>query len=246
MMKNNNKKKALISCIAEGRKACKKGLALVMAVVMAVTLVAVSVLPLTAQAVQPNMVEVLIKVNREVVKLPDLYERLTLNLRTTDNAEGLAAVEVLNIRMDQLGDDPISIGSYSGPDLYVFFTITFDGPESGNEYQGSKVLTSYEFFTKSDKKLNVFKILEIEGNAFEDMTNLNPGDPKTGRIYIDPLSFALSTETEESIDNLPQTDDPTPVKLLIYLSAGLGAFLCVQVIVYVKRKRKDKMDELGI
>ncbi len=246
MMKNNKKKNTLISRIAGGKKVCKKGLALFMAVAVVATLFAFSALPLTVQAAEPNMVEVLVQVNREVVVLPDLYSHLTLNLRTADNAEAVGAVEVLNIKMDQLGDDPISIGQYSGPNLFIFYLVTFDGPESGNEYQAASVLTSFNFFSKSDKKLNAFKILYYEGDAFKDMTNLNPGDEKKGLLYIDPLSFALSAETEESTGDLPQTDDPTPVKLLIYLSVGLGAFLGVQVIVYVKTKRKDKTDELGI
>jgi hypothetical protein len=217
-----------------------------MAVAVVATLVAFSALPLTVQAAEPNMVEILVKVNREVVRLPDLYNHLTLNLRTADNKEGVDAVEVLNIKMDQLGDEPISIGEYSGPDLYVLYTITLDGPETGNEYERSSVLTSYEVFSKSDKKLSVFKILDHEGDAFDDMINLNPGDPKEGFLYIDPLSFTLSSEIEQTTNSLPQTDDPTPIKPLIYVSAGLAALLCVQVVIYVRTKRKDKADETGV
>ena len=303
IMNNNKIKKALISCIAACKKAPHKRAVVAVAMVMAIAIYVFSLLPLTVRAAGADQVELLVKVNREVVRLPDLYEHLTLTLETAYNAQGVGAVEVLNTRMNQLSRDPISLGEYDlGRDIWVFFKIVFDGHETGNEYQGSKVNTSYDFISKSNMKLNVFKILGKKGNVFENMTNLNPGDVKEGVVHIDPMTLkpteyttgenpttstptkptteerpttsaptkpttgerpATSTPTkpttgerpatsypiiEEATGDgkLPVTNDPTPIKPLIYLSAGLAAFLCVQVIIYVKRKRKDKTEEPSI
>lgn len=246
-MNNNRIKNALIACLTARKKTLVQALTVAFAVAIAVPLVAFSAQPLTAKAVGPNMVEILVKVNREVVKTPNLYEHLTLTLSTAENPAGLGAVEVLNKKMSLLGNEPISIGKYSGPDLYIFFKVTFDGPESTNEYQGARVLTSYEFFSQSARKLNAFKILSKYGDVFKDMTNLNPGDVKEGVVHIDPLSFTLieGAVDEQTTGQLPVTDDPTPIKPLIYISAGLAVFLLVQIAVYVKTKRKDKADEIG-
>lgn len=233
IMDNNKIKSALISCFVAGKKAMAAGLSLLFAVFV--------LLPVTVRAVETNMVEILVQVNREVVKTPDLYKHLTLNMKTADNPEGRGAVEVLNTKMDLLGSEPISIGSFPGPNLYIFFTVTFDGPESTNEYQGATVSTSYEFFSKSQLKLNKFKIITQEGNVFEDMINLNPGDVFEGVAHIDPLSFTLSTDIV-----VPPTNDPTPVRLLLILSGGLTALLGIQLVIYVRSKRKDKSAENGL
>jgi len=229
----NRIEKTLISCFLKSKRVIAAGLVFV--------IVVFALLPLTAQAAEPNMMEILIKVNRKVTKAPDLYNHLTLNLRTADNSEGIGAAEVLNVKMNLLGSEPVSIGKYSGPNLYVFFTVTFDGPESTNAYQGTAVSTSYEFFSRSEKKLNPFKILSKSGNVFENMSNLNPGDVFEGVAHIDPLSFTLSTEITKP--PLPPTDDPTPIRPLIYLSAGLAALLGVQVFIYLRTKRKERTAE---
>ena len=219
----------LIFCFTGSKRALAAGLALV--------IVIFAFLPLTARGAEPNMVEILVKVNRKVMRTPDLYEHLTLKLKTSEDPEGLDAVEVLNIKMNMLGNEPISIGKYSGPNLYVFFTVTFDGPESTNAYQGAGVSTSYEFFSRSKIKLSIFKILSEKGKVFENMINLNPGDVFEGVAHIDPLSFK---PIETTTNPLPQTDDPTPVRPLIFLSVSLAALLGLQIVIYIKTKRKEK------
>jgi len=257
---NNRINKALISCFAAAKKAAMTGLVMIIAIF--------SLLPLTASAAADKL-EISIKVYREIVQMPDLYERLTLKLQSAYNAQGTGAVTVLETKMNLLGTDAIPLGEYDlGKDIWFFFEIKFDGPESTNEYMRSRVVTSYEFFSKSEQKLTVFKIMGRQGDAFEDMVNLNPGDIKTGVVHIDPLSVkptepttqpttqptaetttktatettktASLTTAQTTTGQLPITDDQTPVKPLIYLSVGLALLLGLQFIILIISKHKDK------
>ena len=236
MSENKKANTMIFRLIGAYKKALLIGLVLVLAL---------SIFPMKAYATGSDKVTISIKVNKEVVKMPDLYQHLSLTLKTADNAAGTGAVLVLESKMDILGNTPIPIGQFAfGKRIYVFFDITLDGASTPNDYQGSQVRTSYSFFTQSGKKLQYFNIKYRSGNVFQDMINLNPGDKKTGVIWLDigNATAATTNKTETTTHHIPKTNDPAPINLLIALSATFTALLVLQFVFLKKSKKKVKAE----
>jgi len=222
--------------------ACKKTLLTVLVLAVA----AFSFLPVNAYAAGTDKVTIFIKVNKEVVKTPDLYEHLTLTLKTADNEAGTGAVLVLESKMNTIGTGAIPIGEFdAGKRVYIFFDITLDGASTPNTYQGSEVKTSYSFSTQSGKKLVYFHIKYQTGDAFENMINLNPGDHKFGKVCLDIGNATEATTNKPETTtkhHIPKTNDPAPLNLLIGLSVTFTVLLGLQIVFLKKSKNKGKTE----
>jgi hypothetical protein len=192
-----------------------------------------------------GMIDVYMKVNRKVHRLPDLYERLTLTVKTSEVDDKNSAEEVLRIRMNLLDNKAVPIGKVrDGGVLYAYFEIVFDGPEATNDYQNSMISTSYDFYSGSPVPLTIFKIMSWDGEAFGNMTNLNPGDVFEGKVEIDPGTERdpQTTVPEETTTGggLPPTSDETPLGPVAVISAILGTLLVVQIVLFARSKRNGK------
>lgn len=192
-----------------------------------------------------GMIDVYMKVNRKVHRLPDLYERLTITVKTSEVDDKSNAVEVLSTRMNLLDNKAIPIGKVrDGGILYAYFEIVFDGPEATNDYQNSMISTSYDFYSGSPVPLTIFKIMSWDGDAFGNMTNLNPGDVFEGKVEIDPGTERdpQTTVPEETTTGggLPPTSDETPLGPVAVISAILGTLLVVQIVLFARSKRNGK------
>lgn len=242
MLKNILKKRIKCSPVSS----CLTGVfkkALVAGVVLMI--VFSSLLPIPAYAADSNKVEISIKIQREVLVSPDLYEHLTLTLKAGKNKDGSDAAVVLREKMNLLGPDRIPLVQINiGDILYIFFDITLDGAETPNAYQGSKVANSYVFYSRSEKELTVFEILSKEGNVFDEMKNLNPGDKFTGVVCLDPGALVKETTTGSQTTtkggSLPNTNDTSPILLLTSLSITFTVLLAIQLIILKKFKDKEK------
>lgn len=111
---------------------------------------------------------------------------------------------------------------YTGETIKITFHVHLPGPETGNEFQGSHLVTKFTLLTElvdPDKTVVSYKISISPGEALFDLRNLNPGDSYSG-----VLSVTLTTE-------FPKTDggvSTTGITLLGFLLILVGLLLKIK------------------
>lgn len=151
-----------------------------------------------------NPTTVYMRLDKNVLRGPNLYEQLYMQVKVSENQDDENRVTVIDSFMDDI-NDAVPLGHFlPGESVYVHFYINFD-INAGNEYQNSRVSTSCEFLIQSEQKLNNFSISDKTGKVFENMVNLNPGDEFSGVICLD-----IGTVAEEGDDHDDDDDSTHP------------------------------------
>lgn len=76
---------------------------------------------------------------------------------------------------------------YTGETLSINFHVHLPGPETGNEYQGSRLVTKFTLISElldPDRKVVSYKISISPREALFNLQNLNPGDSYSGVLKV--------------------------------------------------------------
>jgi LPXTG-motif cell wall-anchored protein len=113
-----------------------------------------------------------------------LYEQLILEVecrgRTLYNGSMSGLVGPFNLSV-------LTGPVYTGETLSINFHVHLPGPETGNEYQGSRLVTKFTLISElldPDRKVVSYKISISPREALFNLQNLNPGDSYSGVLKV--------------------------------------------------------------